>query len=1367
MKKLRKISRDYYLKHIVTYLLVNCMVFVFPARVALGEVVLDGVQAGNITVTPLGNGATQDMTASHGSIGRFSDFDILTGNAVTCLQPGNSAWALFKVGSVDGTQIYGTFSANGNICLQDSLGILVGPTGVVNANQFIASTLNVLKEDFQNYTTGVIDELKFQNLDGSTGAVINEGVINAVKAYLVGTKVVNSGTISAKDLVVMAAGDRVLIGRKGSDVLVEVGAVKIPADLSAEGLGDVINEGTIEAAGGKIVLAAGDTFSRAIEGLDALALSAEGGTGRVGQFGTITADAVEGDGGSITLTAGEVVALGSDSVTTANAGANGDGGEVIVYSPDTALFHAGAQIEAKGGSESGNGGFVEVSGKKHVEIFGLVDTTAPQGNTGTFLIDPFDIEIVSGVTQNGGWTGTIPDYWISNVSADSQLAVADLLANLDNTNVIIMTAQDFLNPDSDITVSTAIDYTDSGGATYNNLTLAATDDVLINQPITTGTHNLTLAADIDHSGFGNVDVGAGITLSGGDFTSSGIDFDNTGGVISSGGGAIGINHTGTVTLGADLDSGGGSMSGTSTSIGVASSLAEIQDAINVAASGATVTVDDGTYTEDLTINKSDLTLKSVNGRDDTTIQLVDGVGINIGSGGVGLTLGGGSSDGFKILGGAATTFNIQLENAPSDVEISWNDIDTTGNASQGISIGAAGATDLKINNNTFTAEEGDISIWGPEMVGLTVSENEFTGPGGPPASGWAIQFAGVTPGGVTGSSTITDNTITGYGGGIAISNGEATSDLTISNNNISASKTGIRLGQYTQLGHTPGDMTTVTVTANTLTGNTTGLLINDGANVKAGDFLITNNFFVNNTTGVESQHSSESATIYENSFTGSTDSAVKNTGALAMLNAVGNWWGDATGPYNATTNPSALGDAVSDKVDYSPWLGIGNDGSADPGFQMISPMTWWTNDFIQDAIDAANPGDAINVTAKTYIENVNFNKQLAGLYFMGAASSEIDGELTLTNDSDNWDGDVLGINTENQDLTLYTITDPATGEHSLTLNTGTATTYLNGPVTVGKDLTLMSSTQVAADKILDAGQDIVLNTDKSLMAAGALTVRADRNITLGGPVQAAGTMTLKADADTVDGESGSVYGGTMWAAKGLGTSAGDIDIYASDNTIRLDADVTAYQDLLLNNDTLAAPGIILDAGRYVDIRAGKVLSAEGSLTIQAGSLTSNPAEEGKIKAETSTIEMLAGGELTLRQNADLHMSTDFTVDNRANTDLVANSTAGAVTSSEADIWNSIEASAYTYISLDDSIGGGDITTNALTAETYIWVNSDNGKVYANGPINAGQDVKIAGYEGPDGEDDAIFLNYNAGTTIEAGRDIWLASNTWAAHGVEL
>jgi hypothetical protein len=54
--------------------------------------------------------------------------------------------------------------------------------------------------------------------------------------------------------------------------------------------------------------------------------------------------------------------------------------------------------------------------------------------------------------------------------------------------------------------------------------------------------------------------------------------------------------------------------------------------------------------------------------------------------------------------------------------------------------------------------------------------------------------------------------------------------------------------------------------------------------------------------------------IYGNSPNGVTNKAT------ALLDATNNWWGDASGPYHPTANPGGTGNAVSDNVDFDPWL---------------------------------------------------------------------------------------------------------------------------------------------------------------------------------------------------------------------------------------------------------------------------------------------------------------------------------------------------------------------------------------------------------------------------------------------------------------
>jgi len=80
---------------------------------------------------------------------------------------------------------------------------------------------------------------------------------------------------------------------------------------------------------------------------------------------------------------------------------------------------------------------------------------------------------------------------------------------------------------------------------------------------------------------------------------------------------------------------------------------------------------------------------------------------------------------------------------------------------------------------------------------------------------------------------------------------------------------------------------------------------------------ITGNTITGSSIGIYSYLSTTTANF--NNIYNNTDYGVVNWDAT-VLDATHNWWGDVSGPTHAE-NPGGTGDAVSDNVDYTPWLG--------------------------------------------------------------------------------------------------------------------------------------------------------------------------------------------------------------------------------------------------------------------------------------------------------------------------------------------------------------------------------------------------------------------------------------------------------------
>ena len=204
-------------------------------------------------------------------------------------------------------------------------------------------------------------------------------------------------------------------------------------------------------------------------------------------------------GGGDTPTA-QTVTIDSGTTIKNDAIKSGDGGRTIIWSDDTTKFSGTAT--AKGGAESGNGGFIETSGKVYLKIGNLakVNTLAEFGKTGMWLLDPQDFTIAS----SGG-----------------DISGATLTSNLSSSDVTILSSGGGTSGSGDINVNDAVSWS------TNTLTLTAARDININNVMTTtGTAALTMntattngsdagvsggrvKVDLDSNGFnGRVDYSA-------------------------------------------------------------------------------------------------------------------------------------------------------------------------------------------------------------------------------------------------------------------------------------------------------------------------------------------------------------------------------------------------------------------------------------------------------------------------------------------------------------------------------------------------------------------------------------------------------------------------------------------------------------------------------------------------------------------------------------------------------------------------------------------------------------------------------------------------------------------------------------------
>lgn len=317
-------------------------------------------------------GSQLNITVSQLAVLNWSSFNIADGETTSFLQPSSSSVVLNLIGGANPSQIFGNLNANGTVILENANGFYFGPNSMIKVGGSFLATTAPLTPDF-----GAGSTWQFTGMP-PLASIVNYGQIQVGQGrslFLIAENIANYGSLNAPGgNMELAAGQNVLVSESPDG-----------RSLSAQ----------VQLPQGSV-----DNFGNVIADAGMIALQAK----VVNEDGVIQADSVQSQNGTIVLAASDQLNLGANSQISADGDASSGGsagGTITLQSGNDFSGSVGSQISAKGGSQGGNGGSVEISAPNVLSLNSAMDASAQSGGSaGTFLLDPTSI-ILGTSTANG------------------------------------------------------------------------------------------------------------------------------------------------------------------------------------------------------------------------------------------------------------------------------------------------------------------------------------------------------------------------------------------------------------------------------------------------------------------------------------------------------------------------------------------------------------------------------------------------------------------------------------------------------------------------------------------------------------------------------------------------------------------------------------------------------------------------------------------------------------------------------------------------------------------------------------------------------------------------------------------------------